>query len=180
MVFDQCSGCPHRWPTDSCQTLTRWRVGDGLDRSSGCFGAWHRIMRPVGVPAIRQSRAITLHPRESDLPTPRSLAPPLGAVGGVVGVVAFLAERGEVQQARRFGPLVEYVGSGQHHNRAGPGVWLAMFRSAPLAAPTRPDESDKARSRPPVLRIPRPHFRANRHHRASRGSLNSRGRLNSR
>lgn len=47
----------------------------------------------------------------------RSLASPLAAVLGVVAVVAELAERGQVEQARGFWPHVVNVGAGQHDAR---------------------------------------------------------------
>ena len=113
------------------------------------------------------NRARSLHTRQAHLPALRSLAPPLGAVGGVVGVVASLAERGQVQQARRLWPSVVDVGSGQHHAATSLRVWLAILRAAPLAAPARAAESDKSRSRPPVCGIAGAHFRTNRHYRTS-------------
>jgi len=61
------------------------------------------------------------------------ISPVLAPHGGVVLVVASLAERGQIQQAGGLGPMVKNMGAGQHHPAAGDRVGLVVFGTAPFA-----------------------------------------------
>lgn len=98
----------------------------------------------------------------------RSLLPALAPHLGVVGVVALLAQGREVQQARRFRPVVKHMRRGQHHFAARYWVRLAILRAAPLAAVLRSEETHEPAPQLPVRRVARFVLGAYRH-----GSSNS-------
>ena len=81
----------------------------------------------------------------------------------VVGVVALLAQRREVQQARRFWPVVEHMRRRQNHFAARRRVRLVVLGSAPLAAVPRPHEAHEPAPNFPVLRVARFVLGAYRH-----------------
>lgn len=93
----------------------------------------------------------------------RSLLPSFAPHLGVVGVVALLAQRREVQQARRFRSVVEHMRRGQNHFAARRRVRLAVLGSAPLAAVPRPEEAHEPAAKFPVLRVAGEHFGADGH-----------------
>jgi len=80
----------------------------------------------------------------------RSLLPALSPHLGIVGVVALLAQRCEVQQTRRFWPVVEYMRRGQNHFAARYRVRLSVLRAAPLATVLRPVEAHEPAPQFPV------------------------------
>ena len=83
----------------------------------------------------------------------RSLLPPLAPHLGVVGVVALLAQCREVQQARRFWPVVKHMRSCQNYFAARRRVRLAVLGSAPLAAVPRPNEPHEPAPQFPVCGV---------------------------
>jgi hypothetical protein len=93
----------------------------------------------------------------------RSLLPTLAPHLGVVGVVALLAQRREVQEARCFWPVVEHMRRGQNHFPARYRVRLAVLRAAPLAAVPRPVEAHEPAPQFPVCRVARLVLRSYRH-----------------
>jgi len=93
----------------------------------------------------------------------RSLLPALAPQLGVVGVVALLAQRRKVKQARRFWPVVEHMSRGQNHFASSGRVRRAVLGSAPLAAVPRSEEAHKPASQLPVSRVSRFHFWSYRH-----------------
>lgn len=90
---------------------------------------------------------------------PSAFAPHLG----VVSVVALLAQRREVQQARRFWPVVEHMRRCQNNFATGHRVRLAVLRPAPLAAVPRPEEAHKPAAQFPICRVARSVFWSYRH-----------------
>ena len=80
-----------------------------------------------------------------------------------MGVVALLAQRREVQQARRFWPVVEHMRRGQNHFPARYRMRLSVLRAAPLAAVLRPVKAHKPASQLPVFRVSGSVLRSNRH-----------------
>jgi hypothetical protein len=83
----------------------------------------------------------------------RSLLPALAPHLGVVGVVALLAQRRKVQQARRFRSVVEHMCRGQNNLAARRRVRFAVLGSAPLAAVPRPHEAHEPAPQLPVFRV---------------------------
>lgn len=83
----------------------------------------------------------------------RSLLPALAPHLGVVGVVALLAQRREVQQARRFWPVVEHMRRGQHDFASCDRVRLSVLGSAPFATVPRPEEPHEPTPQLPVFRV---------------------------
>ena len=93
----------------------------------------------------------------------RSLLPTLSPHRGVMSVVAPLAQRREVQQARCFWPVVEYMRRGQNHFPARYRVRLPVLRAAPLATVLRPIEAHEPAPQFPVCWVARLVLRSNRH-----------------
>ena len=93
----------------------------------------------------------------------RPLLPALSAHFCIVGVVTFLAQRREVQQASHFWPVVENMRRGQNHFTARYWVRLAVLGSAPFAAVPRPVVAHEPAPQLPVCRVSRLHFRSYRH-----------------
>lgn len=93
----------------------------------------------------------------------RSLLPALAPHLGVVGVVALLAQRREVQQARRFWPVVENMRRGQNHLVARHRVLLSVLGSAPFAVVPCSVKSHEPAPQLPVLRVSRFVLGAYRH-----------------
>ena len=93
----------------------------------------------------------------------RSLLPVLSPHLGVVGVVALLAQGREVQQARRFWPVIEHMRRCQNHFPARYRVRLAVFGSAPLATVLRSKEAHEPASQLPVCWVSRLVLRSYRH-----------------
>jgi len=93
----------------------------------------------------------------------KSLLPTLAAHLCVVGVVAPLAQRREVQQARRFWPVVKHMRRRQNNFPASNRVRFSVFCSAPLAAVPRPEETHKPAAQLPVFRVSRFVLRSYRH-----------------
>ncbi|AAZ97165.1 hypothetical protein Tbd_1212 [Thiobacillus denitrificans ATCC 25259] len=83
----------------------------------------------------------------------RSLLPSLSPHLGVVAVMAPLAQRSEVQQARRFWPVVEYMRRRQNYFPARYRVRLPILGSAPLAAVLCAVEAHKPAAQFPVCRV---------------------------
>lgn len=83
----------------------------------------------------------------------KSLLPPLAAHLGVVGVVALLAQRREVQKVRRFWPVVKHMRRRQNHFAARYRVRLSVLGSAPLASVPRPEKTHKSTTQLPVFRV---------------------------
>jgi len=82
-----------------------------------------------------------------------SLLPSLAPHLGVVGVVALLAQRREVQEARRFWPVIEHMRRCQNHFPARYRVRLSVLGSAPLATVLRPKEAHEPAPQIPVCRV---------------------------
>lgn len=93
----------------------------------------------------------------------RSLLPALAPHLGVVGVVALLAQRREVQQARCFWPVVEHMRRGQNHLASRRRVRLSVLGSAPLAAVPRSHEAHEPAPQFPVRRVSRLVLRSDGH-----------------
>ena len=82
----------------------------------------------------------------------------------VVGVVASLAQRRQVEQAGRFGALVKDVGRGQDHPAAGRGVWLAIDGPAPLTPAPRTVQPNEPAAERPIRRVSGCVLRSDRHY----------------
>jgi hypothetical protein len=93
----------------------------------------------------------------------RSLPPAVAPHFGVVAVVAFLAQRSEVQKARRLWPVIEYVRRRQNHFAARYRVRLAVLRAAPLAAVLGSVDAHEQAPQLPVCRVARLVLRSYRH-----------------
>lgn len=93
----------------------------------------------------------------------RSLPPALAPHLGVVGVVALLAQRREVQQARRFWPVVEHMRRRQNHFASRYRVRLPVLRTAPLAAVLGSVCANEQAPQLPICRVSRLVLRSYRH-----------------
>ena len=81
----------------------------------------------------------------------------------IMPIVAALTEGSEIEQRRRFRPMIVDVRDRQHHATPGDGMGFIILRSTPFAAIPGPILSHKPASQLPILRIPESLFRTNRH-----------------
>lgn len=82
-----------------------------------------------------------------------SLLAPALAVFRVVPVMAPLAERGEVQEVRRFGAVIEDMRDREYHFRSCHRVRFIVLTSAPFAPILGAIEAHEATPKFPVFRV---------------------------
>ena len=112
--------------------------------------------------------------RQCQLRTASSFPLALGAVLGVVSVVASLAECRQVEQAAGLRTLVVHVGHCQDHHGAGVFPQGVVVDPAPFTPVPSTVEPDEPRAQGPVLRLTLLHFLAYGHPGPPLGNLSQR------